>query len=195
MTFGFDFHPEARAELFADVDWYDEREAGVGERFEAAVRAAIDAAVESPESCAVWPGWESEPVVRTKGVRDFPYRVVFFVRDDLLTIVAVAHASVDRAIGASVLRRPEPADLRQLPVARRRARPDRLLVASHRLLAKPLDHVALAAHRGEDGRLGDTGPSGDLFHRRRGVPLGTRFTVHTNVRRMLRGPRLRCLVT
>jgi toxin ParE1/3/4 len=92
MTFGFDFHPEARAELFADVDWYDEREAGAGERFEAAVRAAIDAAVESPESCAVWPGWESEPVVRTKGVRDFPYRVVFFVRDDLLTIVAVAHA-------------------------------------------------------------------------------------------------------
>jgi hypothetical protein len=55
MTFGFDFHPEARAELFADVDWYDEREAGAGERFEAAVRAAIDAAVESPESCAVWP--------------------------------------------------------------------------------------------------------------------------------------------
>jgi hypothetical protein len=32
MTFGFDFHPEARAELFADVDWYDEREAGAGER-------------------------------------------------------------------------------------------------------------------------------------------------------------------
>ena len=29
MTFGFDFHPEARAELFADVDWYDEREVGL----------------------------------------------------------------------------------------------------------------------------------------------------------------------
>lgn len=44
MTFGFAFHPEARAEFIANVDWYDEREAGIGARFEAAVRAAIDEA-------------------------------------------------------------------------------------------------------------------------------------------------------
>lgn len=31
MTFAFDFHPEARAEFFADVDWYDERGFDVGE--------------------------------------------------------------------------------------------------------------------------------------------------------------------
>lgn len=91
MTLAFDFHPEARAEFLADVDWYDEREMGVGERFEAAVRAAVGAAVDSPESWAVWAGWEREPVVRSKGVSGFPYRVVYFVRDDLLTIVAVAH--------------------------------------------------------------------------------------------------------
>lgn len=41
MTRGFDFHPEARAELFADADWYDERGLGLGERFEMSVRAAI----------------------------------------------------------------------------------------------------------------------------------------------------------
>jgi len=92
MTLGFDFHPEARAEFVADVIWYDDREVGVGERFEIAVRAAIDAAVDSPESWAVWPGWGREPVVRSKTVSDFPYRVVYFVRDELLIIVAVAHA-------------------------------------------------------------------------------------------------------
>lgn len=92
MTLGFDLHPEAQAELVADVDWYDERAVGVGERFEIAVRAAIDAAVDSPESWAVWPGWEREPVVRSKGVSDFPYRIVYLVHDDLLVIVAVAHA-------------------------------------------------------------------------------------------------------
>jgi plasmid stabilization system protein ParE len=92
MSLGFDFHPEARAEFVEDVDWYDDREAGVGERFDVAVRAAIDAAVDSPESWAVWPDWKREPVVRSKGVSDFPYRVVYFVRDDLLIIVAVAHA-------------------------------------------------------------------------------------------------------
>ncbi len=92
MTLGFDFHPEARAELFADGDWYDEREFGLGERFEVAVRVAIDSAVDSPDAWAVWPGWKGEPVVRSKGVRDFPYRVVYFVQGDLLRIVAVAHA-------------------------------------------------------------------------------------------------------
>jgi hypothetical protein len=92
MTLAFDFHPEARAEFVADVDWYDEREEGVGLRFEVAVREAIDAAVDSPGSWAMLPGWDREPVVRSKGVSRFPYRVVYFVDGDLLTIVAIAHS-------------------------------------------------------------------------------------------------------
>lgn len=92
MIRAFDFHPEARAEFFADVDWYDEREFVVGARFEIAVRQAIDAAVDSPESWAVWPGWEREPAVRSNGVGGFPYRVVYFVTGEELAIVAIAHA-------------------------------------------------------------------------------------------------------
>lgn len=92
MTLAFDFHAEARAEFFADVHRYGARELGVSERFEGAVRAAVDAAGDSPESWAVWPGWKREPLVRSKGVSDFPYRVVYFVRDDLLLNVAAAHA-------------------------------------------------------------------------------------------------------
>jgi plasmid stabilization system protein ParE len=92
MTFGFDFHPEARAEFVANVDWYDEREAGVGARFEAAVREAIDAAVDSPESWATWPDWNREPVVRSRRVTGFPYRVAYFVDGDALVVVAIAHA-------------------------------------------------------------------------------------------------------
>jgi len=91
MTVAFDFHPEARAEFVADVDWYDEREVGVGARFEVAVREAIDAAVDSPDSWAKWPVWDRQPVMRSKGVSRFPYRVVYFVEGDLLTIVAIAH--------------------------------------------------------------------------------------------------------
>ena len=92
MSLVFEFHPEARAELFADVDWYDAREPGLGERFELAVRAAVDTAADSPEAWAAWPGWEHEPVVRSKGVNDFPYRVVCLVHRDRLIVVAVAHA-------------------------------------------------------------------------------------------------------
>ena len=91
MTLAFEFHPEARAEFFAGVDWYDERETGVGAQFGVAVRGAIDAAVDSPESWAAWPGWEREPMVRSKGVNGFPYRVVYFVAGELLVVVAVAH--------------------------------------------------------------------------------------------------------
>jgi len=96
MTLAFDFHPEARAEFVTDVDWYDGRGAGagagVGGRFAEAVREAIDAAVDDPAAWAKWPGWDREPTVRSKSATDFPYRVVYFVEDDLLTIVAVAHS-------------------------------------------------------------------------------------------------------
>ncbi len=92
MTRAFDFHPEAQAEFAADVDWYDAREFGVGGRFAEAVRAAIDTAVDDPAAWATWPGWDREPVVRSKGVTGFPYRVVYFVEHDVVTIVAVAHA-------------------------------------------------------------------------------------------------------
>lgn len=53
MSLGFDFHPEARAEFVAEVNWYDAREVGVGARFEVAVRDAIDDAVDTPEAWAV----------------------------------------------------------------------------------------------------------------------------------------------
>lgn len=55
----FEFHPEARAEFLADIDWFEEREFGLGERFAAAVRASIEDAVESPE------GWSGPGPVGT----------------------------------------------------------------------------------------------------------------------------------
>ena len=54
MSPEFGFHPDARTELVADVEWYDEREPGLGERFEGAARAAIEAIVNAPEAWPVW---------------------------------------------------------------------------------------------------------------------------------------------
>jgi len=90
MTLDFRFHPEAAAEFYADIDWYDDQEVGIGGRFAEAIRAAVDAAIGDPGAWAVCPG--REPLVRSKGVKGFPYRVVYFVQDDVLTIVAVAHS-------------------------------------------------------------------------------------------------------
>lgn len=52
----------------------------------------MDAAVDDPDACAKWPAWDSEPVVRSKGVADFPYRVVYDVEGEVLVVVTVAHA-------------------------------------------------------------------------------------------------------
>jgi hypothetical protein len=92
MTLGLEFHPEAMAELLADADWYAERDVVLGERFELAVRIAIDAVLDAPNTWATWPGWKREPTVRSKGVTGFPYRVVYLVGTDVVVIVAVAHA-------------------------------------------------------------------------------------------------------
>ncbi|MFT4011030.1 MAG: type II toxin-antitoxin system RelE/ParE family toxin [Nocardioidaceae bacterium] len=90
MSLAFEFHPEADTEFDADVFWHEDREPGLGRRFRTQVGAAIDAVVKDPQAWAVWPGWDRDPAVRSKGVADFPYRVVYFVQDNLLTIVAVA---------------------------------------------------------------------------------------------------------
>lgn len=91
MTLDVRFHPEALAELRANVAWYEDRGAGLGDRFEAAVDKVIDTAVEWPESGAIWPGWDSIPVVRSRRVAGFPYRLVYLVQPAELVVLALAH--------------------------------------------------------------------------------------------------------
>lgn len=91
MTLDVRYHPEALAELRADVAWYEDRGAGLGDRLENAVDGFIDAVQEWPESGAVWPGWDSIPVVRSRRVAGFPYRLVYLVQPDVLFVVALAH--------------------------------------------------------------------------------------------------------
>lgn len=93
MTIAIAWHPDAESEFVADIGWYDEREIGLGDRFEGEVLQAVDESADTPAAWPVWPGWDRQPVVRSKSVVDFPYRVVYFVEGNLLTIVAVAHAS------------------------------------------------------------------------------------------------------
>lgn len=92
MTRTIEWHPEAEAELDADIDWYDEREFGLGDRFARQVLDAVEESADTPEAWPVWPGWDRQPVVRSKGVTEFPYRVVYFVDADVLLIIAVAHS-------------------------------------------------------------------------------------------------------
>ena len=71
MTLAQREHPEARAELSAGANWYDDPATG---------QELLDATLQARRSIAempgAWPpirGWDREPVVRRKGVTSFPY--------------------------------------------------------------------------------------------------------------------------
>lgn len=86
----FRYHPEAEEEFFGAVDWYEDREPGLGRRFLNAVRSAVDVVVDDPEAWATWPGWDREPAVRSKVVNGFPYRLVYLVHSTELVVIAIA---------------------------------------------------------------------------------------------------------
>jgi toxin ParE1/3/4 len=86
-------HPEAEAEFLDAVRYYQTREAGLGGEFDAEVARAVDDAQWNPDAWPKFPGWDRLPVIWSRKVDVFPYRVIYFVRDNELVIVAFAHQS------------------------------------------------------------------------------------------------------
>lgn len=80
------FHPSARAELDASVDFYESRLGGLGGRFLAAVEEAIGRIARSPDA-----GSALQHGFRKRLVPGFPFTVVYRVSQGQLFIVAVAH--------------------------------------------------------------------------------------------------------
>lgn len=81
-----EFHPEAAAELEAGVRFYAERQAGLGERFLAAVEFALAGIINSPRT---WPSLEGE--IRRRLTRVFPYAVLYVEEPDRILVLAVMH--------------------------------------------------------------------------------------------------------
>lgn len=84
-------HPEAVAELLEAVRFYEQQQVGLGERFEHEVSKAVDNTVWNPEAWPAVNGHSRSTDVRSWRVLVFPYRVVYFVHENDVVIVAVAH--------------------------------------------------------------------------------------------------------
>lgn len=82
------FHPEAVAEFDQAINWYEEKQLGLGRDFAAEVRGAIDRALLFPIGCT-----EIAPGVRRALTRRFPYGVLYVLDGEALQIVAVMHLS------------------------------------------------------------------------------------------------------
>ena len=85
------YHPDARAELSAAAEWYEERRPMLGQDFQTEVRRAEALIADRP---ATWPRWPGVGVdVRRFRLTRFPYCLAFQVTGDDIAVIAVAHQS------------------------------------------------------------------------------------------------------
>ncbi len=78
--------PEPEAELIANERWYAQRGPSAAEAFIAELNDAVARIGESPET------WPRYPGGTRRFLRRFPFSVVYRVEDDVVYVVAVAHA-------------------------------------------------------------------------------------------------------
>ena len=84
------FHPEARAEFLAAIDYYEECETGLGVDFIIEVRSTIENILSFPNA---WPILEDD--IRRSQTRRFPYGIVYSHDEVTVYILAVMHLHQD----------------------------------------------------------------------------------------------------
>jgi plasmid stabilization system protein ParE len=82
--------PQALSDISDAADWYEQRQAGLGERFTREVVTAIDALATEAYVHRVR---HKRLHARWCFPHHFPYRIVYRVADDVVTVVAVIHAA------------------------------------------------------------------------------------------------------
>ncbi len=82
----FAFHPEARAEFFAAIEYYENCEPGLGSDFAIEVHSIIENIISFPNA---WPIIEDD--LRRCQVRRFPYCLIYSHEGGVIFILAVMH--------------------------------------------------------------------------------------------------------
>ena len=96
MSLSITFRRQARHEFDEAADWYEQRRAGLGTTFVAAVERVLDQAAVNPRRYA-----KALEGVHGGLVRGFPYCVYFREEGDQIVVLAVFHASRNPAIWQS----------------------------------------------------------------------------------------------
>ena len=89
MTLPVKFLNTAEIEASDAIDWYEERETGLGTAFRESVEAAISSIQENPLAFPITHG----TIVRRAQVRRFPYSVFFTIQPERILIYSVFHTS------------------------------------------------------------------------------------------------------
>jgi len=86
----YSFHPEAEAEFVEAIEYYEERENGLGYDFAVEVYSAIERTASWPKA---WPIIEQD--LRRCLVKRFPFGIVYAKDQEEIFIVAVMHLHRD----------------------------------------------------------------------------------------------------
>ena len=90
MIYRLDIRPDALADIEEATHWYDERESGLGYEFAREVLGAVDTLANNPLAYRVR---HRRKNIRWKLLDRFPYRVVYQVASDVITVIAVLHSA------------------------------------------------------------------------------------------------------
>jgi toxin ParE1/3/4 len=77
-------------DLIEAIDWYDSKSKGLGDRFRAAVRAALADIEKSPE---LYPLAFPDLNVRFYRIRRFPYLILYRVEASMTLVISVRHGA------------------------------------------------------------------------------------------------------
>lgn len=84
------FHPEAEAEFFDAIDYYEQIEQGLGYDFANEVHFAIENIIGFPNA---WTSFGDD--IRRCMIRRFPYGIIYSCKEELVFILAVMHLHRD----------------------------------------------------------------------------------------------------
>jgi plasmid stabilization system protein ParE len=90
MSLAIVFRPEARADVLAAYDWYEQQQSGLGSAFIDALSLLLDRIKTMPQMYAV-----VLCDARRAKLRTFPYLTYYRVHADRIEVIAVLHGSRD----------------------------------------------------------------------------------------------------
>ena len=90
MSYRLEIRPDAVADIEEAARWYEALEPGLGSDFADAVLQAIDILPNNPLAYRLR---HKRKNVRWKLLDRFPYRVVYRITGDLITVIAVLHSA------------------------------------------------------------------------------------------------------
>jgi plasmid stabilization system protein ParE len=83
-------HRRAVEEIEYEVEYYDERQLGLGEALEDEIDAALSLIVQFPEAA---PSWKDRSDLRVAVLDRFPFTLPYLIMGDEVAVLALAHTS------------------------------------------------------------------------------------------------------